>query len=151
MSRRVKTLARLHRRLYRLSRGRLGGRMVGLPVLLLTTRGRRSGRARTVPLTYFTDGDAIVLVASYGGRPQNPEWFENLVAEPTVEVTLGGSRRSLRARRANADERARIWPRVVEGYRGYADYQAKTSREIPLVLLEPVVDATGGRSRPRSP
>jgi deazaflavin-dependent oxidoreductase (nitroreductase family) len=136
MSRRVRRLARFHRALYRLTRGRIGGRLVGLPVLLLTTRGRRSGSPRTVPLTYFTDGDTIVLVASYGGRPRNPQWFENLVAEPLVDVTIGGTRRQLRARRAGPEERARLWPRVVEGYRGYGDYQAKTSREIPLVLLE---------------
>jgi deazaflavin-dependent oxidoreductase (nitroreductase family) len=132
----VRRLSRLHRALYRATRGRLGGRLVGLPVLLLTTRGRRSGRTRTVPLTYFTDGDTIVLVASYGGRPHNPEWFENLVADPQVDVTIGGARRRLRARVASTEERARIWPRVVAGYSGYAAYQAKTSREIPLVLLE---------------
>jgi deazaflavin-dependent oxidoreductase (nitroreductase family) len=132
----VRRLSRLHRALYRLTGGRIGGRIVGLPVLLLTTRGRHSGHPRTVPLTYFEDGDAIVLVASYGGRPENPQWFENLVAEPDVDVTIRGTRRRLRARRASAEERARIWPRIVEGYRGYGAYQAKTSREIPLVLLE---------------
>lgn len=136
MSNKVRRLSRLHRALYRLSRGRIGAKLVGLPVLLLTTRGRRSGQARTVPLTYFEDGDAIVLVASYGGRPHNPAWFENLVANPQVDVTIGGTRRSLQARVATAEERARLWPRVVAGYSGYGDYQAKTSREIPLVLLE---------------
>jgi deazaflavin-dependent oxidoreductase (nitroreductase family) len=76
-----------------------------------------------------------VLVASYGGRPHNPDWFENLVAAGEGEVTIGGDRRQMRARRATADERARLWPRIVQTYDGYAKYQAKTSREIPLVIL----------------
>ena len=106
-----------------------------MPVLLLTTVGRRTGQRRTVPLTYIEDGDAIVLVASYGGRPHNPSWFENLVVQPTVEVTIGGETRAMTARRASPDERARLWPKVVETYDGYAKYQAKTSREIPLAVL----------------
>lgn len=136
MSLKVRALSALHRSLYSLSRGRAGGRIVGLPVLLLTTTGRRSGLPRTVPLTYFEDGDAIVLVASYGGRPQHPAWFVNLEATPEVEVRTGGDRRRLRARRATEEERARLWPLVVAGYDGYAAYQRRTAREIPLVLLE---------------
>ncbi len=133
---RVKMLSRLHRGLFRASGGRLGGRLAGMPVLLLTTRGRRSGRPRTVPLTYFREGGSIVLVASYGGRPSHPAWFLNLEATPDVEVRIGRERRRLRARRAAPEERARLWPQVVAGYSGYAAYQDRTSREIPLAVLE---------------
>ena len=129
---RVKLLSRLHLLLYRLG---LVRRIVDLPVLVLTTKGRRSGKPRTVPLTYFEDSGNLVLVASYGGRPHDPDWFVNLEAEPAVEVKLGGEQRRMTARRATPEERARIWPKVVAGYTGYAEYQAKTSREIPLVIL----------------
>lgn len=138
MSLRIRTLSVLHKGVLAASGGRLGRRMAGLPVLLLTTRGRRSRRPRTVPLTYFRDGEAIVLVASYGGRPRHPAWYVNLVADPEVEVRVGGERRRLRARTATPEERARLWPRIVEGYSGYAAYQGRTSRQIPVVVLEPV-------------
>ena len=126
----------MHRGLYWASGGRVGSSIAGMPVLLLTTVGKRTGRRRTVPLTYIEDGDAIVLVASYGGRPHNPAWFDNLVANPKVQVILGGEARAMTAHRASADERARLWPKVVATYDGYAKYQAKTTREIPLAILE---------------
>jgi F420H(2)-dependent quinone reductase len=135
MSLRVKILSAIHRSIYSASGGRVGNRIAGMPVLLLTTKGRKTGKRRTSPLTYFEEKGAIVLVASYGGRPHNPDWFENLVAAGEGEVTIGGDRRQMRARRATADERARLWPRIVQTYDGYAKYQAKTSREIPLVIL----------------
>jgi F420H(2)-dependent quinone reductase len=135
MSLRIKALSALHRGIYSASGGRVGNRIAGMPVLLLTTTGRKTGKRRTAPLTYFEEG-AIVLVASYGGRPHNPDWFENLVAAGGGEVTIGRERRPVRARSATPDERARLWPRIVETYDGYAKYQAKTSREIPLAILE---------------
>ena len=135
MSRRVKTLSAIHRGIYSASGGRIGKRIAGMPVLLLTTVGRRTGRRRTSPLTYFEDDGAIVLVASYGGRPHNPAWFENLMAAGEGEVTIGRERRLMRARKVTPDERARLWPRVVATYDGYAAYQAKTDREIPLAVL----------------
>jgi deazaflavin-dependent oxidoreductase (nitroreductase family) len=107
-----------------------------MPVLMLTTVGRKTGKRRTVPLTYFEEDGAIVLVASYGGRPYNPAWFENLMAAGEGEVTIGREHRRCRARRATDDERGRLWPRIVETYSGYAAYQAKTSREIPLAILD---------------
>lgn len=131
----VRVLSAIHRVLYRASGGRMGSRIAGMPVLLLTTVGRRTGRRRTVPLTYFDDDGAIVLVASYGGRPHHPAWFENLMAKGEGEVTIAGENRRMRARKATAEERARLWPRIVETYDGYARYQAKTAREIPLALL----------------
>ena len=135
MSLRVKTLSAIHRSIYSASGGRVGNRIAGMPVLLLTTKGRKTGKRRTSPLTYFEEHGAIVLVASYGGRPYNPGWFENLVAAGEAEVTIGREQRSVSGRRATPDERARLWPRIVETYDGYAKYQAKTSREIPLVIL----------------
>ena len=136
MSLRVKTLSAIHRGIYAATAGRLGNRIAGMPVLLLTTVGRKTGKRRTSPLTYFEEDGAIVLVASYGGRPHNPAWFENLIAAGGGEVTIGSDSRQLRARRATADERARLWPRIVETYDGYAKYQSKTPREIPLAVLE---------------
>ena len=136
MSLKVRVLSELHHGLYALSGGRIGRRIAGMPVLLLTTVGRKSGRPRTVPLTYFEDGDSIVVVASYGGRPRNPAWFENLLVNPEVEVRIAHERRRLRARRATSEERARLWPRVIATYDGYRAYQEKTDREIPLAVLE---------------
>jgi deazaflavin-dependent oxidoreductase (nitroreductase family) len=136
MSLRVKGLSALHRAIYSASGGRVGRRIAGMPVLLLTTTGRKSGKRRTSPLTYFEDDGAIVLVGSYGGRPHNPDWFENLMAAGEGEVTIGRDIRRVQARRATADERARLWPRIVETYDGYAKYQAKTAREIPLAILK---------------
>ncbi len=135
MSVRVKTLSAVHRAIYSASGGRVGRRLAGMPVLLLTTTGRKTGRRRTSPLTYFEEDGAIVLVASYGGRQHNPGWFENLVAAGEGEVTIGRERRQMRARRATAEERARLWPRIIETYDGYAKYQARTAREIPLAIL----------------
>ena len=136
MSLRVRGLSALHRAIYSATGGRLGDRIAGMPVLLLTTVGRKTGKRRTSPLTYFEEDGAIVLVASYGGRPHNPAWFENLIAAGEGEVTIGRESRQLRARRATADERERLWPRIVETYDGYATYQAKTAREIPLAIVE---------------
>lgn len=131
----VRVLSEIHLALYAASRGKLGRHIVGMPVLLLTTVGRKSGRRRTVPLTYFEDRDSLVLVASYGGRPRNPAWFENLLANPAVEVRIGRERRPMGARRASPEERARLWPRVIATYDGYRRYQEKTDREIPLAVL----------------
>ena len=125
----------VHTAVYRLSGGRVAGRLAGMPVLLLTTRGRVTGKPRTVPLTYLADGDAIVLVASYGGDDRHPGWYRNLCADDRVVVTQGGSRRSLTARTATPAERDRLWPQVVKAYPGYARYQGRTSRLIPLVVV----------------
>ena len=122
---------------YRASGGRVGGRFGRASVLLLTTTGRRTGKRRTAPLAYLEDGDALVLIASFGGADVHPAWYLNLVASPEVEVRVrGGAPRQMQARVAGAEERERLWPRVVEMWGGYARYQAKTAREIPLVILE---------------
>ena len=125
----------LHGALYRLTAGRLGSKVWGLPVLLLTTTGRRSGRKRTVPLTYFTEGDAYILVGSKGGAPTHPAWYLNLEADPDVEVQMRSERRRMHARRATVEEAERLWPKILERAPGYGRYRDKTAREIPLVFL----------------
>jgi deazaflavin-dependent oxidoreductase (nitroreductase family) len=123
----------------KLSGGRLGWDVANMPVLELTTTGRKTGRPHTVVLTSpVRDGDAIVVVASRGGDNHHPAWFLNLRDNPDVEVAIGREpKRSMRARVADPGERARLWPQVVARYKGYGDYQTRTDREIPLVLLEP--------------
>jgi deazaflavin-dependent oxidoreductase (nitroreductase family) len=125
-----------HRFVYRLSAGRIANRVAGLPVLLLTTTGRTTGERRTVPLSFFADGDDYVIIGSKGGSPRHPAWYLNLESDPDVEVQLGADRSPMRARRAGADEAARLWPLILERAPGYGKYRARTSREIPLVFLE---------------
>jgi deazaflavin-dependent oxidoreductase (nitroreductase family) len=129
----------VHRTVLKLSGGRLGWDVANMPVLELTTTGRKTGRPRTVVLTSpVRDGDAIVVVASRGGDNHHPAWFLNLRDNPDVEVALGREPKlPMRARVADPEERARLWPQVVAKYKGYGDYQTRTDREIPLVLLEP--------------
>ena len=126
-----------HRFLYRLTHGVIGGRMLGVSILLLTTVGRKSGRQRTTPLMFGSDGDRLILIASKGGAPEHPLWYTNLKAQPDVEVLVRGDQRSLRARDATAEERPRLWRLMADQYKGYDEYQKKTAREIPVVVLEP--------------
>lgn len=127
----------LHKAVFRASKGRVGGRGFGMPVLELTTTGRKTGKRRTTMLTSPVHDDRrVVLVASYGGDDRHPTWFLNLREHPEVEVTMGGRTRSMRARVASPDEKEALWPDVVAAYRGYAQYQKRTERDIPLVVLE---------------
>jgi deazaflavin-dependent oxidoreductase (nitroreductase family) len=126
-----------NRRLYELTGGGVGGSFKGAPVLLLRVRGRRSGRLRVTPLLYLEDGDRLVVVASAGGSPRHPGWFHNLRATPAAEVQVGRERRAVQARVASAEERTSLWPRLVSMYAEYETYQARTEREIPVVILEP--------------
>lgn len=128
---------RLHPAIYRRSGQRFGARLGSAPVLLLTTTGRKSGKERTVPLLFMRDGNALVIVASYAGDDRSPAWFHNLVANPAVTAEVDGHHRRLQAAVADADTRARLWPRLVEMYQPYAGYQQRTEREIPVVLLTP--------------
>ena len=131
-------LTRLHTLLYRASGGRVGHRFRGgPPMLLLDHVGARSAVKRTTPLVYLRDGENIVLIASKGGHPRHPAWFHNLRAHPETTVQLGSERLAVRARVADAGERARLWPKAVAIYAGYETYQQRTEREIPLVILEP--------------
>ena len=134
----ARRLSRAHAWAYRLSRGHLGRRLVNNDMLLLTTRGRRTGRGHTVPLLYLQDGGVVVVIASWGGRDYHPEWFHNLAADPEVTVNIGGVTRRVRARVAHGPERTTWWERALFAYSGYADYQGRTDREIPIVILDPI-------------
>jgi deazaflavin-dependent oxidoreductase (nitroreductase family) len=128
----------VHTAVYRLSGGRIGRKFPGTPpMLLLEHEGAKSGRRRTSPLVYFEDGRNVVIVASKGGFPKHPAWFHNLRAHPDTTVQIGTEERPVRARVATPAERIRLWPKAVETYSGYRDYQSRTDREIPLVVLEP--------------
>jgi deazaflavin-dependent oxidoreductase (nitroreductase family) len=140
----IKVMSAAHTRMYRATGGRLGknwrvGSAVrqAAPVCLLTTTGRKSGRPRTVPLIYLQDGPDIVVVASQAGLPTNPQWYGNLTANPVVQLEIGKRRSDRRARTATSDERARLWPKLVELYADYNSYQSWTDREIPVVICAP--------------
>ena len=135
----LKTMNAVHRVLLKASFGRVGWHVANMPVLELTTTGRKSGQPRSVMLTSpLQEGDAVVVVASRGGDDQHPAWFLNLRDNPDVQVALQGKpKQPRRARVATAEERARMWPKIASEYKNYAGYQTKTDREIPLVLLEP--------------
>ncbi len=127
-----------HTAVYRATRGRVGHRLSGAPPsLLLDHVGAKTGKKRTTPLYYLSDGANLVVVASKGGYPQNPSWFHNLRANPDTTVQVGSQRRAVQARVATHEERTRLWPRLVELYGDYQAYQDRTEREIPLVILEP--------------
>jgi deazaflavin-dependent oxidoreductase (nitroreductase family) len=135
----LKVMNGFHRAVLKLSGGRLGWTGGGMPVLELTTTGRKSGQPRTVMLTSpVQEGETIVIVASRGGDDTHPAWFLNLRDQPEVEVVFQGKpKQRMRASVATEEQRSRLWPKVTEKYRNYAQYQTRTAREIPLVLLEP--------------
>lgn len=127
----------LHRAIYRLTGGRLAGKVWNLSILLLTTTGRKSGTPRTTPLCYFPDGDDLVVIASNGGMDWYPDWWLNLVSDPHATVEIGRTRRRVVARAASPEERARLWAALTATAPGYLEYERRTSREIPLGLLRP--------------
>ncbi|MED7952161.1 nitroreductase/quinone reductase family protein [Streptomyces sp. BE303] len=127
----------VHIALYERTGGRLGGRMLGNQVGILTTVRPRDGGPYSVPLFTFRDGADVIVVASYRGSSGDPRWFRNLLADPDAVLRVGGRVQAVRARVLEAEERAAAWPRVVRGFAGYADYQRRTTREIPLVRLSP--------------
>lgn len=130
-------LLTVHQWLYEHSDGRIGASLGGRPMLLLRTVGRLSKQPRTAALLYVRDGDAYVVIASKGGSPRHPGWFHNLSAKPDVEIQVGRERIPVRARVAAGKERSRLWARADEINQGqYADYQSRTSRVIPVVVLE---------------
>jgi F420H(2)-dependent quinone reductase len=122
--------------LYRLTGGRVGGRVRGVDIVLLEHVGRKSGKRRTSPLLYIRDGENLVIVASKGGAAKHPAWWINLRANPETTVQVGGERRRVRAREAEGEERERLWTRVVEVWPDYENYQRRTERRIPVVVLE---------------
>lgn len=132
----IKAVSALHRAAYRSTRGRLGRRLADHPILLLTTTGRRSGHPHTVPLLYLREGNDLVVIASFGGHDRHPAWYLNLQSEPRAVAQVDGERFTVTARDAAPEERARLWARAVAEYAGYAEYQRRTERLIPVVVLE---------------
>jgi deazaflavin-dependent oxidoreductase (nitroreductase family) len=133
----AKVVNRIHPAIYRMSGRRVGASLGQAPVLLLTTVGAKSGKERTAPLLFLRDGKDIVVVASYGGDDRSPAWYHNLIANPLVTAEVDGNRVELHASVADSATKARLWPKLVEMYGGYAKYQRRTERDIPVVLLRP--------------
>lgn len=121
---------------FRADQGKVGGQLANMPVLLLTTTGAKSGRALTRPLVYTTDRDRIVVIASFAGAPNNPPWYHNLVANPEATVELGSERFQVRAEVTSGEERQRLFNRQAEQMSIFADYQKKTPRQIPVIVLK---------------
>ncbi|MBO0680001.1 nitroreductase family deazaflavin-dependent oxidoreductase [Mycolicibacterium sp. S2-37] len=139
-----KYAGKAHVWVYRRTGGRIGGKWrIGagfrkpVPTMLLEHRGRKSGKVFVTPLLYMRDGADVVIVASQGGRAENPQWYRNLVANPDTYIEIGSERRPVRAVVAGPEERARLWPRLVDVYADFANYQSWTEREIPVIVLTP--------------
>jgi deazaflavin-dependent oxidoreductase (nitroreductase family) len=128
----------IHRAIFNVSKGRIFGKAFGMPFVELLTTGRRSGKERSTMLSVpIVDGDRLVLVASFGGDERHPAWYLNLRANPEVRVTIAGSTRTMIARSATEEERVELWPQITSVFEGYARYQKRTERPIPVVILEP--------------
>jgi deazaflavin-dependent oxidoreductase (nitroreductase family) len=127
----------LNTRVYRLSGGRLGNKIKGAPVLLIDHVGRKSGTSRTAPVLYMRDGENLVIVASRGGSDATPAWWLNLQANPRTSVQIGSVQRQVVAREATPDEKQRLWPGLTQMFPDYDVYQRRTSRQLPVVILEP--------------
>lgn len=125
-----------HVRAYEESDGEVGYIWNGAPIMVLTTTGATTGKTRKHALIFGTDGDDVIIVASKGGAPDHPQWYENLVANPTVGVQVRSDRYEGVARTATAEEKARLWPRMAELWPAYDDYQYRTDRDIPVVIIE---------------
>ena len=134
----IKFMSASHAFWYQMTGGIIGSKVSGMPVLLLTTTGRRSGRKRTIPLTHQRDGDNYVVIASNGGSDTHPAWYLNLRGNPDAEITIGRERLRVRAEVANDAERDRLYASAVDIFPGYDDYQRETERKIPVVILRPV-------------
>ncbi len=137
----VKLLSKLHTFAFQATRGVVGRRLVDNDMLLLTTTGRRTGKPHTVPLLYLTEGERFVVIASYGGRPDDPEWYRNLVVDPAARIQVEGRHIDVVAETMDDDTRDEWWPRIVDAYDGYATYQGRTGRRIPVVWLTPSTDS----------
>jgi len=133
----TRALGGLHRLLYYASGGRLGARLGGMSILLLTTTGRRTGTPRTIPLTFVRDGGSLVVVGSYGGMDRAPAWWLNLQHNPRASVQIGPLHHEVVARKASPGERARLFAEICARFPVYGRYQQRTTREIPVVILEP--------------
>jgi deazaflavin-dependent oxidoreductase (nitroreductase family) len=141
----IKAMSKLNVAVYRWTGGLLGSKWRvgaafpwGVPVLLLTTTGRKSGQPRTAPLLFIADGQNVIVVGSQGGLPKDPLWYKNLQANPECEVQIKRRKTKMRARTAEGEERARLWPKLVAHYADFASYETWTDRVLPVVVLEPV-------------
>jgi deazaflavin-dependent oxidoreductase (nitroreductase family) len=134
-------LTKIHTFIYTSTNGAIGGRILNCPVLLLTTRGRKTNKLRTVPLLYLADGKSFVLVASNGGAAKHPTWWLNLQAAPEAQIQVRGIKQRVRAERGSPEEKQRLWPLLTAMYPGYKRYQEITSRDIPVVILRPIDDS----------
>jgi deazaflavin-dependent oxidoreductase (nitroreductase family) len=132
----------VHTVAYKASGGRLGGKAYGVPVVLLESVGRKSGKRRTHPLLCGEDGENLVVIASKGGVHRHPAWYLNVKANPDTTAWWQGKKRGVRARDAQGEERERLWRMMADAYPTYEDYQRRTKREIPVVVLEPVTAAS---------
>jgi deazaflavin-dependent oxidoreductase (nitroreductase family) len=137
----VELFWRLHPKLYRWTSGRLGGRLMGMRVLLLTTTGRRTGQSRTTALTYLPRGSSFVVIASVLGEPRHPAWCLNLRENPEAQVQVMGDRIPVCAREADGEEREALWAEVAATVEDYREYAQRTERKIPVVVLDPVAQA----------
>lgn len=133
----IKPFSRFNSFVYKLSGGRLMGSFRERPVMLVTMKGAKSGKDRTIPLMYVAYKDGVIAVGSQGGAPKSPVWVKNLQANPDVVVQYKGKKMNLRARQVDDAEKAEVWPTCVEHYHEYADYQARTDRNIPVFVCEP--------------
>lgn len=135
----MKAFVAIHIALYRLTGGKLGGRMAGQIIVLLTTTGNKSGKSRTVPIMCFVDGGEKYVIGSAGGSPRHPAWFNNLQARPEATIELDGKKIEVRASVVTGDERAALWKKIVAAAPGFGEYEKKAQgREIPVVHLKPV-------------
>jgi F420H(2)-dependent quinone reductase len=128
----------LHVSLYRLTNGAIGGKLAGTTQLILTTTGRKSGQKRDTPLQYNIDGDRFIVMASNSGAPKHPAWFLNLQANPQAQIQMGAKKLTVNAHEATGDERTRIWDQITSTHQNFADYQKRTTRQIPVVILTPI-------------
>ena len=128
----------IHALIYRFTGGAILGRMMGTTVLILTTTGRKTGKQYTTPVLYLADGDRLVIVASNRGRPRNPTWWLNLQANPRTQVKVQGKTLDVIAEQASSEERSALWPRLTAASPSYADFQQRTTRELPVIILRPV-------------
>ena len=131
----IRLIGRIHRWLWSFTGREFGTLMGKAPFLMLTTKGRKTGRTRTTPVLYLQDGADFIIVASFGGNDMHPAWYLNLEQCPEAEVTVNSEHRRVLARKVSAEEKALIWPRLVELYPQFTSYQRRTSREIPLMRL----------------
>ncbi len=135
----LRWVGKLNVPLYRLSGGRIGGRVNRAPVLLLTTTGRKSGQKRTAPVLYLEDGEKLVVINTNAGNARTPAWSLNLKANPNAEIEIGRARRPVRARIATDEEREELWRKHNEQYAGFDDYQERLDRDALVIVLEPAI------------